>query len=204
MIAVKFTTTMGQVLEKIFGSRIRANALAWFYTHPDESFFVRQLATILHEDSTNLSRELSRLERVGILLSSKQGNQKYFQANKNCPFFNELKGLVLKTVGIAGELRYCLEKFPGIKYAFIYGSFAKNEEMADSDVDLMIIGDVELDKLDTLIGNLERRLGRTINYVTYDYKEFMDKKRQKDGFIMDVLKDKKLMLIGDELELKKA
>jgi len=195
---------MEHVIERVFGSRIRARVLAWFYMHHDESFFVRQLATILKEDSTNLSRELSNLEKAGILSSTRQGNLKYFQANKNCSFFNELRGLILKTIGVIGELKSSLEKLPDVEYAFVYGSYAKGEEKADSDVDLIIIGDVDLDRFDSLISNLEKRFGRTINYVTYDYKEFLSKKRARDGFIMDVLKDKKIMLVGDERELKKA
>jgi predicted nucleotidyltransferase len=194
---------MVRAIEKIFGSGMRAKVLAWFYMHHDESFFVRQLATILKEDPTNLSRELSNLDKAGILSSTRQGNLKYFQVNKNCSFFNELKRFILKTVGIVGDMKSSLEKFPDIKYAFIYGSYAKGEEKADSDIDLIIIGDVDLDRLDLLISNLEKKFGRTINYVTYDYKEFLTKKK-KDGFIIDVLEDKKIMLLGDDLELKKA
>ena len=195
---------MKQSIEKIFGSRIRAKALGWFYMHPEEKYFVRQLAQILKEDSTNLSRELSTLKNFGILSSVRQGNLKYFQANKNCPFFLELKGLVLKTVGVIVELKSVFEKFHNIQYAFVYGSYARGDEAAYSDVDLMIIGEVDLDRLDSLINNLEKRVGRTINYVTYDYDEFYTRKREKDGFIMDVLKTKKIMLIGDERALKKA
>lgn len=195
---------MERITERIFGSRIRAKTLAWFYTHHDESYFVRQLATILKEDSTNLSRELSNLEKIGVLTSTRHGNLKYFQVNKGCPFFDELKGLILKTAGVIGEVKSVLQEIQGIKYAFIYGSYARGEEKADSDIDLIIIGDVDLDRLDSIINELDRKFGRTINYVVYDYKEFLSKKRKKDGFIMDVLRDKKIMLIGDELELKKA
>ena len=172
--------------------------------HTDERFFVRQLANILEEDSTNLSRELSSLESVGILSSMRQGNLKYFKANRKCPFFDELKGLVLKTVGVIGELKSSLEKKPDIKYAFIYGSYAKGEEKAESDIDLMIIGDVEIDELDSLISSIEKKLGRSINYAIYSNSEFLNKKKKKDGFIIDVLKDKKIMLIGDESGLKRA
>lgn len=193
-----------QIMEKIFGSRIRTRTLAWFYMHQDESFFVRQLAAILKEDPTNLSRELSNLEKMGILLSTRYGNLKYFKVNKSCSFFNELKGLILKTAGVAGSLKSALQKIPDIKHAFIYGSYARGEEKADSDIDVMIIGDVDLDKLDSLISELDKKFGRTINYVAYDYKEFLTKKKKKDGFIMDVLKDKKIMLIGDKLEFRKA
>lgn len=195
---------MRQTIERIFGSRIRAKVLAWFYLHHTESFFVRQLATILKEDSTNLSRELSNLEKGGILSSTRQGSLKFFRANKNCSFFDELKGLVLKTVGVVGEITSDLEKFSGIKHAFIYGSYAKGEETADSDIDLMIIGDIDLGRLDSLISSLEKKFGRTINYVTYDFKEFLAKKKRRDGFMIDVLRDKKIMIIGSEHELKKA
>ena len=195
---------MKKKLEMIFGSRLRAKILGWIYMHTDEKFFVRQLAGILNEDPTNLSRELANLEKAGILISSKEGNLKYFQANKNCSFYNELKGLVLKTVGVVGELQAALQEIPEIKYAFIYGSYAKGEERADSDVDLMIIGDLDLDMLDSLINDIEKKIGRTINYVIYDFEEFLDKKKKKDGFVIDVLKDKKIMLVGDEYGLKKA
>lgn len=195
---------MAQAIEKIFGSRIRAKVLGWLFMHTEETFFVRQLAVILKEDSTNLSRELSGLEKIGILTSTRQGNLKYFQVNAKCPFFEELKGLVTKTVGVHGRLRYAIERLKGIRYAFIFGSYAKGEERADSDVDLMIVGAIDLDELDSAISSLEKELGRTINYVAYDWKEFSSKKKKKDGFIMEVLKDKKVMLAGDEGELKKA
>ncbi len=196
---------MDKTLNRIFGSRIRSGILGWFFMHADESFFVRQLGTILNEDSTNLSRELSNLEKAGILKSTRQGNLKYFQVNKNCSFFNELKGLILKTIGVAGELKTALEKMRSdIEYAFIYGSYAKGKEVADSDVDVIIIGTVDLDRLDSLISGLEKKLGRTINYITYSRKEFKEKTRARDGFIIDVLKDKKIMLAGDERVLEKA
>jgi len=195
---------MRKTLERIFGSRLRAKVLGWIYMHTDERFFVRQLAGILNEDPTNLSRELTSLEKAGILISSREGNLKYFQANKNCSFYNELKGLILKTIGVVGELQSALQKIPRIKYAFIYGSYAKGEEKADSDVDLMVIGKLDLDMFDSLINDIEKEIGRTINYITYDYGEFSDKRKKKDGFIMDVLKDKKIMLVGDEGGLKKA
>lgn len=93
---------MNTILENIFGARIRSKLLGWFFTHTEESFFVRQLASLLKEDATNLSRELARLEKAGILMSARRGNLKYFQADPSCAFYQELKGLVLKTSGVAG------------------------------------------------------------------------------------------------------
>ena len=189
---------MSNTVEKIFGSRIRAKVLGWLFTHPDESFFVRQIAAILQEDPTNVSRELARLQELGILTSERNGHLKHFQANQDCPFFEELKGLVLKTSGVAGRIRSSLEGLKGIEFAFIYGSYAKGEEKADSDVDLLIIGDVNMDRLDSNLGKLEKLLGREINYVLYSKAEFQSKKKSKDGFLTNVLRGKKIMLIGTE------
>lgn len=189
---------MSKITEKIFGSRIRGKILAWLFTHPDKSFFVRQIALILKEDPTNVSRELAKLEELGILKSKRNGNLKHFQANQDLPFFKELKGLVLKTTGVAGQIRASMGKFTGIEYAFIFGAYAKGEEKADSDVDLLIIGDVDMDRLDSNLGKLEKILGREINYVLYNMKEFKSKRKDKDGFLMDVLGGDKIMLIGTE------
>ncbi len=189
---------MSKTTEKIFGSRIRAKILGWLFTHPDESFFVRQVALILEEDPTNVSREMAKLEELGILRSKRTGNLKYFQTNQECSFFEELKGLVLKTSGVAGRIRDSLQRLGGIEFAFIYGSYAKGEEKADSDVDLLIIGDVDIDRLDYNLRKLEKMLGREINYVLYDLEEFKSKKKTKDGFLMDILSGKKIMLAGAE------
>ncbi len=189
---------MSKTVEKIFGSRIRAKILGWLFTHPDGSFFVRQMAAILREDPTNVSRELAKLQELGILTSKRNGNLKHFQANQGCPIFEELKGLVLKTSGVAGRIRSSLEALKGIEFAFIYGSYAKGEEKADSDVDLLIVGDVNMDRLDSSLGKLEKLLGREINYVLYSTAEFRSKKKARDGFLMNVLKGNKIMMVGTE------
>jgi predicted nucleotidyltransferase len=191
---------MKNVTEKIFGSRIRAKLLGWFFTHEEEAFFVRRIASILGEDPTNLSREMARLEELGVLKSKREGNLKQFSVNRDCSFFKEMKGLVLKTVGVAGRIKEALEGLPGIELAFIYGSYARGKETGTSDVDLMIVGSVDMDPLDTILRDLEKELGREINYVLYSRPEFKAKRRKKDGFIMDVLADQKIILIGREIE----
>jgi predicted nucleotidyltransferase len=189
---------MSKTVETIFGSRIRAKILSWLFTHPDESFFVRQMAAILGEDPTNVSREMARLEDLGILISTRNGNLKHFRTNQQCPFFEELKGLVLKTTGVVGRIRSSLEKIPGIQFAFLYGSYAKGEEKAESDVDLLIIGEVNMDRLDSNLQKVEKMLGREINYVLYSLAEFKSKKNAKDGFLTNVLRASKIMMVGTE------
>ncbi len=191
-------------MEKLFGSRIRAKLLGWFFTHVDESYFVRQLAAILDEDPTNISREMSRLENLGILKSERHGKLKQFQVNRRCSFFTELKGLVLKTAGVAGQIREAIQDLKGIKFAFIYGSYAKEREEIHSDVDVMIIGDIDMDKFDDLVMALDNKLGRTINYLVYSPEEFSAKRRKRDSFLKNVLAGPRIMLIGRDNDLKAA
>jgi predicted nucleotidyltransferase len=191
---------MKNVTERIFGSRIRAKLLGWFFTHEEEMFFVRRIASILEEDPTNLSREMAKLEEAGILKSKREGNLKHFYVNHECSFFEEMKGLVLKTVGIAGRIKEALQGVPGIEWAFIYGSYAAGKETATSDVDLMIVGKVEMGRLDVGLRVLEKELGREINYVLYSKNEFKAKRKKKDGFVTDVVSNEKMILIGKEIE----
>jgi len=141
---------------------------------------------------------MAKLEELGVLRSKRNGNLKHFQTNQECPFFGELKGLFSKTSGVEGRIRAALDKLAGIEYAFIYGSFAKGGEKADSDVDLLIIGDVDMDRLDSNLGKLEKMLGREINYVLYNREEFKSKRKAKDGFLKDVLGGRKIIVIGTE------
>jgi predicted nucleotidyltransferase len=190
-------------MERLFGSRLRSKVLGWFFTHVDERFFVRQLKSLLNEDPTNLSRELSRLESLSILVSEREGRQKYFRVNKGSPFFEEMKGLILKTAGVAGVIKTALERIGGIKYAFVYGSFAKNQEKTESDVDLIVIGKANLDEIEDALSKGEGQLGRSINLTFYSTREFREKIESKDSFVRTVLTNPKIMLIGEENEIKR-
>jgi predicted nucleotidyltransferase len=182
----------------LLGTKMRGKLLAYSFTHPDENYYVRELSSLIGEDPGNLSRELRKLEEEGLYTSFVKGKAKFYSLNKRYPLFRELKRFVSKTAGVDGSLREVLDKFKGISLAFIYGSYAKGKERVNSDVDLMIIGNVDMDRLDILLGGLEKKLGREINYVLYSMKEFRSKRKAKDGFLMDVLAGDKSMLIGTE------
>ena len=99
------------MLEQLLGSRLRARVIGWLFTHTDERYYVRQLTKLLGEDSTNVSRELTRLESLGILLSTREGQQKYFRANPDSSMFEELKSLAAKTTGAVDLLQRALEDY---------------------------------------------------------------------------------------------
>jgi predicted nucleotidyltransferase len=185
------------MLERLLGSGLRAHVIGWLFTHPDERFYVRQLAALLDQDSTNLSRELARLDSMGILLSERDGRQKYFRANPDSAVFAELKGLATKTVGVVDVLRQALEGLRDeIDAAFVFGSFAKQEETAASDIDLVIIGDVDPVSLHGAMAQAEEVLRRTINYSLVSREEYAKRRKDEAGFLARVLKGPKLMVMG--------
>jgi predicted nucleotidyltransferase len=208
--AVRYTaaaveTTAAPSLEQLLGSRLRARLLGWLLSHPGERYFVRQLAAILQEDSTNLSRELARLLALGIVSSLREGQQKYFQANPNCPIYPELRGLVLKTAGIADTLRSALQPLADrIALAFLFGSVAAGREVAESDIDLFVVGDLSLGDLVEVLSPLQNQLGREVNPVVYPLKELRDKLAHGHHFVTSVFEGPKVLLIGSPRELERV
>jgi DNA-binding transcriptional ArsR family regulator len=190
------------MLDSLFGSRLRAKALGWLLTHPDERYFVRQLTSILGEDSTNLSRELARLARMGILICQEEGRQKYYRINRDSPVFEELRGLAVKTFAVADVVREALKSLTRrIRVAFIYGSFAEGREDAQSDVDLIIVGSTSLAAVSKVLRSAEEKLSREVNVTVYPVAEFRSKSDQGHHFVRSILKAKKIFLIGDKDDL---
>ena len=192
-------TTM---LAMLLGSKLRGKVLGWLFTHPDERYFVRQLTKLVNEDSTNVSRELARLEKSGILVSTAEGKQKYYQANRESPLFDELHGLIVKTAGVADVLREALAPArEQIKLAFIFGSIAGGSERKRSDIDVMIVGRVSFEKVVSLLSPAEGKLRREVNPVVYPVTEFKKKVNGDHHFVKTVLEGQKIFLIGGESEL---
>lgn len=179
------------------GSKLRSKVLGWLFTHPDERYFVRQLTTLVGEDSTNVSRELARLEKAGILVSATEGKHKYYQANRQSPLFNELHGLIVKTTGVVDVLRLALmplaEKSAS---AFVYGSMASGETNSMSDIDLLVVGNIDEMALHRAISQAEKRLGRPVNYTLMSQPEFDKRRSEKGGFLDRVLTGQKIMILG--------
>jgi len=177
-------------------SRLRRKLLGYFFAHPQDNVYVREAAAILDEDAGNLSKELSRLEDLGIFISSNRGKEKYFSLNKEYPLYEELKSVVSKTIGVEGSLKEAMEKFEGIKIAFIYGSFAQGKDNSLSDIDILVIGNPDKDKLMEKIELLEKKFKREVNYNIYSEKELKARLDGKDSFILNIIKRPKIMLKG--------
>ncbi len=144
---------------------------------------------------------MDKLNRIGLIERSIQGNRIYYKLNKKCPIAQDLKNIFFKSVGIAEALKENLKE-KEIKIVFIYGSYAKGEESLLSDIYLMVLGDISLKELSNILSKPKKELMREINYVVFSLDEFINKAIQKDHFINSVLKDKKIYIIGSKDELK--
>lgn len=190
------------MLKDLFGSKVRAKAISWLVMHPDERYFVRQLTEIIHEDSTNLSRELAKLADLGLLHCEQEGRQKYYSVNRQSPVYEELRGLAVKTSGLADILREALAPLADqIHIAFLFGSFAEGRENARSDVDLAVVGSVSLADVSRALGPAQQRLGREVNAVVYPEAEFRDRISAKHHFVTSIVKGKKIYLLGNDDDL---
>ncbi len=178
--------------------------LALLYGHPDQSFYVRQLARHLGGGYGAVQRELNNLSEAGLITKKKIGNQVFFQANEGSPIFQEVKSLVAKTVGFQGVLRSALLPVSDrIRFAFVYGSIANNQERADSDIDLMIIGDdPPYEEIADNLTTVRQMLGREVDPHVYATAEFFSKLKSGNHFLQDVWNAEKVFLIGSEDELR--
>jgi len=184
------------MLQKLFTSKTRVKLLTLFMMNPGREMYIREIARSTKENINAVRRELANLEEIGLLKSERKGNSKYYVANKKMPIYNELASIILKTEGVAKELKDSLIEI-GVETAFIYGSFASGEATVNSDIDIFIIGEINENKLIIKIKEVEKRLSREINYVLFTVKEFEKRVKSKDPFVLNVLKEPKAMLIGD-------
>jgi predicted nucleotidyltransferase len=191
------------MLQKLFSSKLRVDLLSLFFGRPDEEFYVREIEKILQEDVGNISRELKNLEGIGLLVSRKKGNLKYYLLDRKFPLHDELRSIILKTRGAVGVLQGVLSGVKGVEFSFIFGSFATGMETARSDIDLMVIGKVTLDRLISILREPEEILGRDINPSLFERREIEKRLQDKEPFISRVMREPKIMLIGDEDGLRK-
>lgn len=190
------------MLEKLFSSKTRVEILKLFLFNPEDSFYQRQISALIHQSIRGVQREVEKLQSIGLIERSPQGNRVYYKANKKCPIFEQLKMIFFKSAGIAGVLKKNLKKNPNIKVAFIYGSYAKGEENLLSDIDLMVIGSITSKELSSILSKPKRALAREINYAVFSQKELRRRLKNKEHFLNAVLKEKKIFIIGNANELK--
>jgi predicted nucleotidyltransferase len=164
---------------------------------------MQEIGRILGKKPGYFQRIINSMERDGVLVSERKANARYFKVNKEYPLYEEYKNIVFKTVGVVGSIKEALQKAGGVNLSFIYGSYAKAKENYLSDIDLIVVGKCNEDKLIKELDQLEELLKREINYKLYKLSDFKNQVRQRESFLLNILEDKKTMVIGDENELRK-
>ncbi|MBC5766225.1 nucleotidyltransferase domain-containing protein [Ramlibacter albus] len=177
----------------------RSSVLAALLLHPESSLHVRELARLTGASPGSLHRDLRAMADLGLLLRHEVGRQVHYRANVESPIFPELAGLLRKTAGVVDVLRDALTPVSrSIEFAFVYGSIARGSEHAHSDVDVMIVGDLEFADAVIALSAAQPTLRRDINPTVLTRSEFERKLKQRDGFVAQVWKAPKLWLVGDE------
>ena len=181
----------------LFG-KTRCAMLSLFFSRPEEAFYMRQVTALTRTGQGAAQRELDRLSMAGIITRDKRGTRVFYQANRGCPIFEELYSLMLKTAGLADVVRKALGAMSKqINWAFIYGSLALGMAVAASDVDLLIVGEVDEIVLHRAVVDAEKSLARTIHYTFLHPEDFQKRRREKGGFIQRILKGNKITIMGD-------
>jgi predicted nucleotidyltransferase len=184
-------------------SKVQQRVLALIFSHPERSFYTSEIVRHVRSGVGAVERELSKLERSGLVSVKRIGNQKHYQANSDAPIFNELRGVVEKTVGLAEPIRRSLEPHTDtIKAAFIYGSVAKQTDTAHSDIDLMVIGDdLNYSDLYAATQDAERTLQRKVNPLFLSQKDWQRKASDAGSVINKISSSPKIFVIGSEQDL---
>ena len=182
--------------------RTRRKILATLLLSPERRWYLSDLAQHLKVTPSSLQRELASLAEAGIFFREADGNRVYYQANPSHPLLPELQSLFAKTVGLADQVRDTLEPFrEEIELAFIYGSVARGERTAQSDVDVLLVGSVGMADLVLPLRELERALQILVNVTHFTLAEFQDKLERNNHFLRTILGDQKIFLKGAADEL---
>ena len=191
------------LVDLLFGS-YRQRVLSLLLLHPDEGYHVRELARVTGTTAGTLHKELARLAQAGLLLREEQGNQVRYRANRGCPVFAELASLFRKTTGLASTLAEALRPIDAqLTLALVFGSVARGDETATSDVDLLLVGSIGFAEAVKALHPVQTIVGREINPVVLSETELARKLRQGDAFVSAIMNQPKLFIKGAEDDLGK-
>ena len=181
-------------------TKVQQRVLAVLFGNPGRSFYANEVIALADSGTGAVQRELAGLEAAGLVTVTRVGNQKHYQANAAAPVFEELRGLMLKTSGLADVLRGALAPLETqISAAFVYGSVAKRQDTAKSDIDLMVVSDsLSYADLFAVLEEATKQLGRTVNPTVYSRQELDKRVREDNAFIKRVLERPKLWLMGEQ------
>lgn len=192
-------------LPNILFNSVQKSILKILYMNPDSSYYTNEIIKRTKSGTGAVQRELAKLTSAQIIQVKKLGNQKHYQANKDLPYYSELRSIIIKSFGLFEILHQSLISLSdkNIRFAFVYGSFAKQTDTIRSDIDLLLIGeDLAYSDIFHHLQDAEEKLGRKINPSIYSVKEWIRKYKENNNFVKNIVEQPKIFLLGDENELK--
>ncbi len=189
------------MLEELFVSRVRAKILQLFLTSPNSLIHVREIVRRVSEEINAVRRELARMEKFGMVASEWRANRRLYRFKRDYVFYPELLALVTKTAGLGGNILKNKARLGKIKYAFLSVRFLQGGASGSEEVDLLIVGSIILPELQVLVADEQAKREAEINYSYMDEAEFTFRVKRRDPFILRVLLQPKVMLIGGEQDL---
>ena len=188
---------------QITKSKTRIAIFELFFNDPEKEYYLRQIEKITGYSVGNIRRELLLLESEGLFEHRMLGKLKLYKLNTEYNLYNQRKDIIRKTISIEGRLSNIINKYGDIDFAFIYGSFARAKEKSSSDVDVMIIGGVDIKKIKRDLFEYQSNLGREVNNIIYKSEEFLDKVKSGNHFIHSIVKEPKIFLKGAEDDFRR-
>jgi len=189
------------MLRDLIISKVRIKLLEIFLYQLSEIFYVRQLVRMTGEEINAVRRELIRLEGAGMLKKEPRGNRLYYWFNKRHPLFGDLLSLIHKTAGLGGQIVKNKNKIGRVNFALMSGRFARRLPTREGEVDLLVVGEIEMPKLVAIIKEEEKGLKKEVNYSVMTRQEFEFRRKRRDPFLLGILASSRIMLIGDEENL---
>lgn len=184
-------------------TKTQQRLLSLLYGRPDKSFYTNEIVRWANMGRGTVSRELERMSKAGLLKVTRAGNQQHYQADPDCPIYKELLSIVKKTFGISGTIQSALQPLADqIIWAFIFGSVASGKEGTDSDIDLLLIGEIGFADVVAKLYPLQEELGREINPKIYSQEEWMQMQTDKDAFVKELMAKPRMDVMGDGHEFR--
>lgn len=188
-------------LEMLFVSKVRIKALRYFLLNPHSPIHLRGAVREFKEEINAVRRELLRLQKIGLLDVEKQGNKNFFKLNNNHVFYSELAHIVHKSFGLGSEIIKEAKHFGTVDFAFLTPAYTQAIYHGDQIIDLVLVGNIDVNKLQDLVGKYEGIRGKEIHFSVFTNSEFQTRKRRKDEFTQNLIQQDITMLVGRKEDL---
>lgn len=193
---------MGEnLLESLFISKVRIKVLQFFMLNPEARIHMRGLVREIEEEINAVRRELVRLEEIGVVIAEDEVSKKYFQVNRESPFFHEFQSIFHKSFGLGGRVIESAPEIGQVKFAILTEDYLKQKHTDPQKIDLVVVGNIDVPKLTELVEEAEKMQNTEIFYTVLSEREFFLKRKRRDPFIVNIILRRHVLLVGNYDEL---